>query len=303
MWRDKQDEKCANHRSRLDQIDAALAGRRPAVGCRRRRHTFGVTWGCDERRHLTVTVATAADVDGAREIPERALPPRHRIPSLPAATHRVFKDPFVRCQDRGRGAEGGCYQKAVERGVMHRQFGWAIPPTMRWPFAEGDIDNHGRFEPLAADMKPYGSRADNDAACAPVLPPDAGRLLHGTARTYANTLQVRDAAGAFRNRVAGVRGRRHRLELVGSVRRSGLRRRPRPVRGQRHGRRGVRVPTRRGAAVDRLANAKADKPAVDAVAGRVEVLEVSSSAFARSGRPPAMSGSKPRGPRGPRHTL
>ena len=24
-------------------------------------------------------------------------------------------------------------------------------------FAEGDIDNHGRFEPLPADMKPYGS--------------------------------------------------------------------------------------------------------------------------------------------------
>ena len=170
-------------------------------------------------------------------------------------------------------------------------------------FAEGDIDNHGRFEPLAADMKPYGSGADIDAACAPVLPPDAGRLLHGTARTYANTLQVRDAAGAFRNRVAGVRGRRHRLELVGSVRRSGLRRRPRPVHGQRHGRRGVRVPTRRGAAVDRLASAKAGKPAPNAVAERVEVLEASSSAFARSGRPPAMSGSKPRGPRGPRHTL
>ena len=70
-------------------------------------------------------------------------------------------------------------------------------------FTEGDIDNHGRFEPLAADMMPYGSGADIDAACAPVLPPDAGRLLHGTARTYANTLQVRDAAGAFRNRVAG----------------------------------------------------------------------------------------------------
>ena len=111
---------------------------------------------------------------------------------------------------------------------------------------------------FAADMKAacrWGPAID--AACGPVLPPDAGRLLHGTARTYANTLQVRDAAGAFRNRVAGVRGRRHRLELVGSVRRSGLRRRPRPVHGQRHGRRGVRVPARRGAAVDRLANAKA----------------------------------------------
>ena len=31
-------------------------------------------------------------------------------------------------------------------------------------FAEGDIDNHGRFEPLAADMKPYGSGADTHAA-------------------------------------------------------------------------------------------------------------------------------------------
>ena len=142
-----------------------------------------------------------------------------------------------------------------------------------------------------------------DAAWGPVLPPDAGRLLHRTARTYANTLQGRDAAGAFRNRVAGVRGRRHRLELVGSVRRSGLRRRPRPVHGQRHGRRGVRVPTRRGAAVDRLASAKAGKPAPNAVAEWVEVLEASSSAFARSGRPRAMSGSKPRGPRGPHHTL
>ena len=154
-------------------------------------------------------------------------------------------------------------------------------------FTEGDIDNDGRFKPLAADMKPYGSGADIDAACAPVLPPDAGRLLHGTARTYANALQSRDAAGAFRNRVAGVRGRRHRLELVGSVRRSGLRRRPRPLHGQRHGRRGVRVSARRGAAVDRLASAKAGKPAPNAVAERVEVLEVSSSAFARSGRPPA----------------
>ena len=169
-------------------------------------------------------------------------------------------------------------------------------------FAEGDIDSDGRFEPLAADMMPYGSGADIDAACAPVLPPDAGRLLHGTARTYANALQVRDAAGAFRNRVAGVRRRRQRLELVGSVRRSGLRRRPRPVHGQRHGRRGVRVPTRRGAAVDRLASAKAGKPAPNAVAERVEVLEASSSAFARR-RPPAMSGSKPRGTRGPHHTL
>ena len=35
-------------------------------------------------------------------------------------------------------------------------------------FAEGDIDNDGRFEPLAADMKPYRSGADVDAAWGPV---------------------------------------------------------------------------------------------------------------------------------------
>ena len=35
------------------------------------------------------------------------------VSSLPAATHRIFKEPFVRRQDRGRGAVGGCYQKAV----------------------------------------------------------------------------------------------------------------------------------------------------------------------------------------------
>ena len=54
--------------------------------------------------------------------------------------------------------------------------------------------------------------------------------------------------------------------------------------------------------LNRLASAKAGKPAPNAVAERAGVLEASSSAFARSGRPPAMSGSKPRGPRGPRHT-
>ena len=152
-----------------------------------------------------------------------------------------------------------------------------------------------------ADMKPYGSGADIDAASGPVLPADAyytGRPGHTPMPSRCGTRPARS-----RNRVAGVRRRRHRLELVGSVRRSGLRRRPRPVHGQQHGRRGVRVPTRRGAAVDRLARAKAGKPAPDAVAERVEVLEVASSAFARSGRPPAMSGSKPRGTRGPRHML
>ena len=35
-------------------------------------------------------------------------------------------------------------------------------------FAEGDIDTHGRFEPLAADMMPYDSGADIDTAWGPV---------------------------------------------------------------------------------------------------------------------------------------
>ena len=63
-------------------------------------------------------------------------------------------------------------------------------------FAEGDIDNHGRFEPLPADMKPYGSGADIDAACAPVLPPDAyytGRPGHTPMRSRCGTRPARSA--------------------------------------------------------------------------------------------------------------
>ena len=73
-------------------------------------------------------------------------------------------------------------------------------------FAEGDIDNHGRFEPFPADMKPYGSGADIDAACAPVLPPDAyytGRPEHTPISSSRGTRPARSA-----NRVAGVRRRR-----------------------------------------------------------------------------------------------
>ena len=68
-------------------------------------------------------------------------------------------------------------------------------------FAEGDIDNDGRFELFAADMKPYRSGPDIDAAWAPVLPPDAAAV--DRAQIYANTLQVRAAVGTFENRAAG----------------------------------------------------------------------------------------------------
>ena len=67
-------------------------------------------------------------------------------------------------------------------------------------FAEGDIDNDGRFELFAADMKPYRSGPDIDAAWAPILPPDAAAT--DREQIYANTLQVRDASGEFENRAA-----------------------------------------------------------------------------------------------------
>ena len=232
-----------NHGSRLDQIDAALA----AVGLRLdvgvvAIHSGSFTRGCEERRHLTVTVAAGRGtwMGHARYLNVRchhvtvSQPTGGNSPDIQGSLRPVSGSWAWR---RGRPLpEGG----RTGRDASAIRMGDTTYHAMA--FAEGDIDNDGRFEPLAADMMPYGSGADIDAACAPVLPPDAGRLLHGTARTSANTLQVRDAAGAFRNRVAGVRGRRHRLGLVGSVRRSGLRRRPRPVHGQRHGRRGVRVP-------------------------------------------------------------
>ena len=63
-------------------------------------------------------------------------------------------------------------------------------------FAEGDIDNHGRFDPLAADMMPYSSGADIDPACGPVLPPDAyytGRPGHTPIRSRCGTRPARSA--------------------------------------------------------------------------------------------------------------
>ena len=74
--------------------------------------------------------------------------------ALPAATHRIFVDRFVGRQDRGRGAEGGCCQQAVERlGVMREQFGCAI--DIRTPQAQtveapgGDLS----FEPVSRRVR------------------------------------------------------------------------------------------------------------------------------------------------------
>ena len=169
-------------------------------------------------------------------------------------------------------------------------------------FAEGDIDNDGRFEPLAADMKPYGSGADIDAACAPVLPPDAyytGRPGHTPMPSRCGTRPARsatawpasgvDATGWNWSAQFGGLGYDGDLNLYtvnGMV-------------GEAFGYLPGAELLLTGWPVPR----RASKPAPNAVAERVEVLEVSSSAFARSGRPPAMSGSKPRGPRGPHHTL
>ena len=68
-------------------------------------------------------------------------------------------------------------------------------------FAEGDLDNDGRFELFAADMKPYAAGPEVDAAWAPVLPPDAAAT--DREQIYANTLQVRGDDGSFENRASG----------------------------------------------------------------------------------------------------
>ena len=77
---------------------------------------------------------------------------------------------------------------------MRRRSQQATYNTMA--FTEGGIDNDGRFELFAADMRPYRSGADIDAGprdrCCRRTPttPDAPQI-------YANTLQLRDAAGVF----------------------------------------------------------------------------------------------------------
>ena len=91
------------------------------------------------------------------------------------------------------------YLNRPRRWVPAQPFPQTTYNTMA--FAEGDIDNDGRFELFAADMKPYASGPDIAAAWAPVLPADAGATDRD--QIYANTLQVRGADGEYENRAAG----------------------------------------------------------------------------------------------------
>ena len=89
---------------------------------------------------------------------------------------------------------------------LNRERQWVSAPPFAqttyntMAFAEGDVDNDGRFELFAADMKPYRAGADIEEAWGPVLPPDADAT--DRAQIYANTLQVRGAAGGYENRAA-----------------------------------------------------------------------------------------------------
>ena len=79
-------------------------------------------------------------------------------------------------------------------------------------FAAGDVDNDGRLDLLAADMKPYLSGPEVDAAWRPLRIAEARRLAKIAAITgdedmgpdprqvEANTLQVRGPGGAFAER-------------------------------------------------------------------------------------------------------
>ena len=79
-------------------------------------------------------------------------------------------------------------------------------------FAAGDVNNDGRQELLAADMKPYLSGPEVDAAWRPLRTAEARRLAKIAAITgeedlapdphqvEANTLQVRGSGGAFAER-------------------------------------------------------------------------------------------------------
>ena len=86
---------------------------------------------------------------------------------------------------------------------MARPFAEITHNTMG--FTSGDIDNDGRLELFAADMSPYRSGADVDAAWAALLPPEGIEQPPGN-QIVANVLYAADAAGSFVNRAPGAGG-------------------------------------------------------------------------------------------------
>ncbi len=152
---------------------------------------------------------------------------------------------------------------------------FARTATTRWRSPKATVDNDGRFELLAADMKPYrsGSRP-RPGAWGPVLPPDAHDT--GRAQIYANPCRcgMRPARPATARPGSGSTppaGTGRLSSAVWTTTATSTCTRSTACR------RGVRSPARRGAAVERLANARRTKPAPDAVAERVEVLAAPSA--------------------------
>ncbi|MGH2544382.1 MAG: CRTAC1 family protein, partial [Ardenticatenaceae bacterium] len=72
-------------------------------------------------------------------------------------------------------------------------------------FDSGDIDNDGREELFATDMKPYSDDPETMAAWQPLMAEMDHPPLEGDPQIMANVLQVRDSEGVFRDE-AGTRG-------------------------------------------------------------------------------------------------
>jgi hypothetical protein len=69
-------------------------------------------------------------------------------------------------------------------------------------FDQGDIDNDGRPELFATDMKPYDIGTRTLAAWLPMMATMPQQHAPGDPQTMENVLQVRDAAGRFHNQAA-----------------------------------------------------------------------------------------------------
>ena len=103
----------------------------------------------------------------------------------------------------------GAYFRTADGWQAGEPFARTTRNTMS--FATGDVDNDGRLELLAADMKPYLSGPAVDAAWRPLRIAEAERLAKIAAITgeelvpdprqiEANTLQMRGPGGAFAER-------------------------------------------------------------------------------------------------------